>query len=143
MKGITPIISIIILLLITIGLASAAWTYMSGYMTGLLSRALDVSSSPSCIGGITVSFIVKNIGTNNVGAQSVNCLNLDSGLTETLTWQWLNGTNAGTPVLPPGTSIMATMVKPCTSTGIANTCKYELTLTGTTWKQELPVYCTG
>ena len=143
MKGITPIISIIILLLITIGLASAAWTYMSGYMTGLLSRALDVSSSPNCIGGTIVSFIVKSIGTNNVGTQSINCLNLDSGATEVLTWQWLNGTNAGTPTLAAGMSIRATITNPCTTTGNAKTCKYELTLVGTTWKQDLPIYCTG
>ena len=144
MKGITPIISIIILLLITIGLASAAWTYMSGYMSGLMSRVLDVSSSPSCIGGTQVTFIARNAGTNNIGAQSIQCMNMDTGTTEALTWQWLNGTAAGSsPVLGSGMSIRAIMTNPCTSPGVAKTCKYELTLGGTTWKQELPVYCTG
>ena len=33
-KGITPIIAIIILLLITVSLAGLAWTYLSGILTG-------------------------------------------------------------------------------------------------------------
>lgn len=34
MKGVTPVIAIIILLLITVSLAGLAWTYLSGVLTG-------------------------------------------------------------------------------------------------------------
>jgi len=141
-KGITPIISIIILLLLTIGLASAAWTYMSGYMSGLMSRALDIIPA-SCIGGTTVTFLVRNIGTDNVGTSGINVMNLDTGAAEPLTWQYLNGTAAGSPVMPTGSTYRGTLTTPCTTAGNAKTCKYEITLTASSWKQNIPISCTG
>jgi flagellin-like protein len=143
MKGITPIISIIILLLITIGLASAAWTYMSGYMNNLISRTLDVTPA-SCIGGTQVTFLVRNAGTNNVGGDSINCMNMDTGTTETITWYSLTtGAQITSPVLKAGDSIRAKIGNNCTLSGTAKTCKYELTLLQSTWKQDLFVACTG
>jgi flagellin-like protein len=140
MKGITPIISIIILLLITIGLASAAWTYMSGYMTGLLSRIIEVSTA-SCISGTQVTFLVKNSGTNNVGISGISNLNLVTGSSEAMTWEHLNGSAA--TMIGPGETVRAKITNPCTTTGVPKTCQYELALTGTTWKQQLAVPCTG
>jgi flagellin-like protein len=154
MKGITPIISIIILLLITIGLASAAWTYMSGYMNNLISRTLDVTPA-SCIGGTQVTFLVRNAGTNNVGTTSINVIDLSDASQRVVTWKFLNNTDAPAdyvikagetvrallgkdlPVVPP------TSTSACTKSGEAKTCKYELTLLQSTWKQDLFVACTG
>ena len=42
MKGITPIISIIILLLITIALAATAYSYLSGYLFGQMSSSFSI-----------------------------------------------------------------------------------------------------
>jgi len=145
MKGITPIISIIILLLITIGLASAAWTYMSGYMSNLISRTLDVTPA-NCIGGTQVTFIVRNAGTNNIGSNSIQAMNMDTSLPESLTWYSINGTAlASSPeiVLAAGSSMRAKIGNNCTLSGTAKTCKYELILVGSTWKQDLFVACTG
>lgn len=143
MKGITPIISIIILLLITIGLASAAWTYMSGYMSNLLSKNLDVSTG-SCIGGTQVVFIIRNTGTDNVNSANINCLNLISGSVEPpLVWEWLNGSAAGTPTLGAGVAARAKISTPCTTIGNPKMCKYQLTLAGSTWHQDIPVQCAG
>jgi flagellin-like protein len=142
MKGITPIISVIILLLITIGLASAAWTYMSGYMNSLTSRVLEISPA-SCIGGTQVTFLVRNAGTNNIGGDSIKAMNLNSGAAEALTWQYLNGTDVTSPIIESGSTIRAKITNPCTTAGVAKTCEYELTLIGSTWKQEIPVACTG
>jgi flagellin-like protein len=41
-KGITPIVSTIILLLITIALAGAAWTYMQGYLFSQISKSFTI-----------------------------------------------------------------------------------------------------
>lgn len=142
MKGITPIISVIILLLITIGLASAAWTYMSGYMNSLTSRVLEISPA-SCIGGTQVTFLVRNAGTNNIGGDSINCMNMNSGQPEALTWQNLSGTDVTSPILNSGSTLRAKITSPCTTAGTAKTCTYELTLIGSTWKQSIPVSCTG
>jgi flagellin-like protein len=144
MKGITPIISIIILLLITIGLASAAWTYMSGYMTNLTSRVLDVSTS-SCINGVQATVLVRNAGTNRINVTDIKGLNLDSGASLTLGWTDLGG--AAVTTIEAGQSARVRITNTdgtnCTTVGTSKACKYELTLSGTTWKQELPVYCTG
>jgi len=61
MKGVTPIIAIIILLLITISLAGVAYTYLSGYFTGATAKVIQLRDS------------VKNIALiNNIGSQPVN-----------------------------------------------------------------------
>jgi flagellin-like protein len=48
MKGITPIISVIILLLITIGMAASAWTFMSGYFTTITKASIQATGL--CVG---------------------------------------------------------------------------------------------
>lgn len=146
MKGITPIISIIILLLITIGLASAAWTYLSGYMTNLTSRVLDVSTS-SCINGVQAMVLARNAGTNRIGTSDVHGLNLDTGASLNLSW-----TDPDGAVITYIDALQSARVRitntdashsNCTTIGVAKACKYELSLAGTTWRQELTTYCTG
>ncbi len=63
-KGITPIIAIIILLLITIGLAATAWTYLSGFMAGYTKSLTLVDSY--CTGGTTSNVILRNTGTEPI-----------------------------------------------------------------------------
>lgn len=43
-KGITPIIAIIILLLITIALAGAAWAYLQGFLFGQIAKTFVIPS---------------------------------------------------------------------------------------------------
>ena len=64
MKGITPIISIIVLLLITVSLAGAAYVFLSGYMQGLTGRAIQVTGT--CQGGGTAFITVTNLGNRNI-----------------------------------------------------------------------------
>lgn len=63
MKGITPIISIIVLLLITVSLAGAAYVFLTGYQTTLTGKTLQVSNPGACAGGTTASITVTNQGT--------------------------------------------------------------------------------
>jgi flagellin-like protein len=67
-KGITPIISIIVLLLITISLAGAAYFFMTNYVNTLTGQAITLSGV--CQGGTTARISVANMGsaTINLGA---------------------------------------------------------------------------
>lgn len=68
-KGITPIIAIIVLLLITIALAGAAFTFLQGYWTSLTGTAFTIPT-----GG---AFCVKN-GTSGVYRITLTVSNLAS-----------------------------------------------------------------
>jgi flagellin-like protein len=61
MKGITPIISIIVLLLITVSLAGAAYVFLGGYMTAYTGRAVQVSGI--CVAGTKAHITVTNMGS--------------------------------------------------------------------------------
>ena len=61
-KGITPIISIIILLLITVALAGAAWSFIQGIFFPQVSKAFIISPGAAfCTAGI-ISVFVLNTG---------------------------------------------------------------------------------
>ena len=64
-KGITPIIAVIILLLITVALAGMAWAFLSGYFTGMTGKTIAVVDY-SCIGGTTAQVIIRNSGTQAI-----------------------------------------------------------------------------
>lgn len=64
MKGITPIISIIVLLLITVSLAGAAYVFLGGYLSGLTSRAVTVTGA--CMGGDTAFLTITNMGSEEI-----------------------------------------------------------------------------
>ncbi|NIO21501.1 MAG: hypothetical protein GTN76_12360 [Candidatus Aenigmarchaeota archaeon] len=63
-KGITPIIAIIILLLITIGLAATAWTYLSGFLAGY-TKSLQLVDS-YCMGATTTTVVLRNTGPDPI-----------------------------------------------------------------------------
>lgn len=143
MKGITPIISVIILLLITIGLASAAWTYMSGYMSNLTSRVFE-TSAPSCIQGTTVTFLVRNAGTGTMSTVNLVGMDLNTGLSVTISWTNVSNQAQTITQIGPGETARATIGSPaCTTVGMPKTCNYEITIVGTTQKATIPVSCTG
>jgi flagellin-like protein len=64
MKAITPIIAIIVLLLITIALAGAAWTFMSSLSSGYTQKAFQPVDS-FCAGGFA-TMVIKNVGTDPI-----------------------------------------------------------------------------
>lgn len=66
-KGITPIISIIILLLITVALAGTAWTYMSGFMGTYTEKSFVVPTGGAyCDSSGTFHVRVVNTGTTAI-----------------------------------------------------------------------------
>jgi flagellin-like protein len=70
-KGITPIIAVIILLLITVALAGMAWAFLSGYFTGLTGKTIAVVDY-SCVGGNTAQAIIRNSATGPINF-GTNC----------------------------------------------------------------------
>ncbi len=90
MKGITPIISIIILLLITVGLAAAAWTYMGNYLTTLTAKSVEISTQ-KCIDGDAM-VIIHSIGTAAIKESEIVIWNAQGG-TETVDLKNLSGTD--------------------------------------------------
>lgn len=124
MKGISPIISIIILLLITVSLAASAWTYISGYWGGLVSTGVEVSST-ICSSGTSVRIYVHNIGTSNmnmISSMDIDRIQGSSTLVfnkSTLTYDPVDGT------VGPGETGKIVDVN-CTEPGVQQRCAYDI-----------------
>jgi flagellin-like protein len=123
MKGITPIISIIILLLITVGIAAGAWTFISGYWGGLVGSAMEITST-ICKGGTNATIYVHNMGTSNLNIQNGQGLDIErtqgSGTyAMELVYEPANG------ILEPGGTGKITDIN-CTESGVQQRCAYEI-----------------
>ena len=97
-KGITPIIAIIVLLLITVALAGAAWTYLSGYMTGLTGKSYDIRDA-FCVGGDEAIIMLANTGTLNISVSEISVIDVSDGSDAGGTWTHPSGA-PGTEVIP-------------------------------------------
>ncbi|MBI4182039.1 MAG: hypothetical protein HY520_03675 [Candidatus Aenigmarchaeota archaeon] len=62
MRGITPIISIIILLLITVSLAGAAFTFLQGYLFSSISKSFTVPTGGAYCSNSRLTVYVLNTG---------------------------------------------------------------------------------
>jgi flagellin-like protein len=66
-KGITPIIAIIVLLLITVALAGAAWTYLSGVMGTYTEKSFVIPGGGAyCSSAGTITVNIVNTGTSTI-----------------------------------------------------------------------------
>jgi len=64
MKGISPIIATIVILLVTIVIAGAAWAYISGYFSGMVSKGVEITSIDCTTNGVKI--YLHNIGSDNI-----------------------------------------------------------------------------
>ena len=64
MKGIIPTIAIIVLLMMTVSMAGFAWLYINGYMSGMISKTIEITGA-TCSGN-TATVIVKNVGRSPI-----------------------------------------------------------------------------
>lgn len=65
MKGISPIISIIIILFIVIAMAGVASNYLFGYWSGLTAGNIEITAN-YCTKHEKAHIIIKNIGTTRI-----------------------------------------------------------------------------
>jgi flagellin-like protein len=150
MKGITPIISIIVLLLITISLAGAAYVFLGGYMTAYTGRA--VQATGICVGGTEAYITVTNMGSLPV--QLTNCaLSADSrtyecdDLTVVRTdGGQMSGTFSANVIqaAEPDRLYKVTFTDTtCAASGVPDVCKYAFTRAGELQPVEVSVSCGG
>jgi len=77
-KGITPIIAVIILLLITMALAAAAWAFLSGYMGTLVGKSFIIpGQAAGCTSGGVLSVYITNTGNTNIVREDIDMCMLD------------------------------------------------------------------
>lgn len=142
MKGITPIISIIILLLITVGLAAAAWTYMGNYLTTLTAKNIEIPTQ-KCVNGQDVMVIVHNMGTEAINADNdILVMNGSIALADAdITWCNLNeDCSSETLTSIDSGGYGKAIIAGCTTTS-PRTCTYEFVVAGRS--QTVTVYCPG
>jgi flagellin-like protein len=102
MKGITPIIAIIVLLLITVALAGATWTYLSDYFNRMIAKQIELTDS-FCINGNQAVIFVRNMGTQSFSPSSeITVMNASSGTNVAVNWSTADGTALGAGNLEPG-----------------------------------------
>ncbi len=81
MKGISPVIATLLLLVITLGLIGMAYGYISGIFTAKTGKSIDeITGSASCTIGGAASWTVKNIGSTAIVAGDLS-LTVISGCT--------------------------------------------------------------
>ena len=89
LKGITPVIAIIVLLLITVALAGAAWSYLSTYWGTLTAKTAEVTDA-FCTSGDTAVVLLRNTGTSSLNPSEITVINVSSGTDPSGTWSDLS-----------------------------------------------------
>jgi len=101
MKGITPVIAIIILLLITVALSGATWNYLMMYWEGVVGKQVELTDT-FCIQGSQAVVLIRNTGTKEFSpAAEITVINATSGqrfnvwsyVTPNLSWSSADGAN--------------------------------------------------
>ena len=82
-KGITPVIAIIVLLLITIALAGAAFTFLQGYMETMIANPMHIPPGGAfCVrntsGAYLLSVTVTNIGNVDINGTEIAVARVDN-----------------------------------------------------------------
>ena len=65
-KGITPVVSIIILLFITVALLGSAWNYLQGFLLGRISKSFDIPTNGIYCDGGVIKVIIQNTGQGSL-----------------------------------------------------------------------------
>lgn len=127
MKGISPIIAIIIILLITIAIAGAAYAYISIVWGGMITEAIQITGQTCSAGRVTI--YAKNIGTEALTAADFTVERDGTVLTITTDY-----TVDATIAQGAGGTITETAATPC---GADNYCKYMLVVGGRVYRSDV------
>ena len=131
-KGITPIISIIVLLLITVALAGVAWTYLSGFL-GTQMQTITVPPNGAYCTTNNIKVVIANTGTEILASLILGEVNGAEHISQP---------DAGLDVaLASKDSVTLTFT--CDEDGIAGCTNGDYTVTISTAgsSQNIPVYC--
>jgi len=77
-KGITPVVAVVLLLIITVSVVGMGYTFVLGFFGTISGKAVFISGMSSCGGG-KVNIIVTNVGTGDIAESDVvivrtNCI---------------------------------------------------------------------
>ncbi|MEE9322926.1 MAG: archaellin/type IV pilin N-terminal domain-containing protein [Candidatus Aenigmarchaeota archaeon] len=136
MKGITPIISIIILLLITVGLAASAWTYMGNYLTTLTAKSIEISTQ-KCLND-DAFVIIHNMGTARIAEGEITIWD-DTAASVTVDLEDLSGTDITEIVAGKYGRIHMDCCGGATEPACPSTCSFEVVVAGRA--NPVTVYC--
>jgi len=140
-KGITPIIAIIILLLITVALAGVAWSYLSTYMTGLTGQSVELRDY-FCTSGDTATVIIANTGTLKIATSDISIIDTSTGNSIGTHGTWKDPDGTDTTEIPVNS--YATWKNDSTASTLKFTCNPSCTLRvvgGTARAQVARIYC--
>ena len=126
MKGISPIIAIIIILLITIAIAGAAYAYISIVWGGMITEAIQITGQ-TCNNGL-VTIYAKNVGTEALAASDFTVER--DGTVLTITTDYTVG---ATTAQGAG----ATIAEVGTGCGADTYCKYMLVVGGRVYRADV------
>ncbi len=108
-KGITPIISVIILLLITIALAGAAWTFLQGVLLTQTAKAFSIPTGGAFCSNGKITVLAANIGTSTLAETDFSVVMVDG-----------NAVSASTVSIAAGSSAKVLDNYDCDAAGTAN-----------------------
>jgi flagellin-like protein len=77
-KGITPIIAILVMLLITIAITGSAWIYITTYYSSMTGKAIEISSIDCTSSGVKI--YMRSIGTETIDTNSANDMDVSERL---------------------------------------------------------------
>ncbi|MCX8190848.1 MAG: hypothetical protein N3D78_01500 [Candidatus Aenigmarchaeota archaeon] len=123
MKGVSDVIAMLLMLVITIGLVGLAYSYISGVFVTRTAVVLSVDQATNCLGN-TVNVFVRNDGTQTSGAVSVVVYNATM--------------ITGTCTIP---SITAGNVSSCSTTKVGGPGYYRIVVSTTGSSASGQVYC--
>lgn len=145
MKGITPIISIIILLLLTVGMAAAAWSYMTTYFSSITAKTIEISMQ-KCVsgaGGQDVLAVIRNMGTATIDiGDDIVIWDRGGNVVDPANIAWAD--IYGNPLTPPNDKIepgrdAKVNIYCCVGSGCPRTCTYDIIIGGRS--QTATAYC--
>lgn len=145
MKGITPIISIIILLLLTVGMAAAAWSYMTTYFSSITAKTIEISMQ-KCVsgaGGQDVLAVIRNMGTATIDiGNDIVIWDRGGNVVDPTNIAWAD--IYGNTLTPPNDKIepgrdAKVNIYCCSGSGCPRTCTYDIIIAGRS--QTATAYC--
>ena len=137
-KGITPIISIIILLLITIALAGVAWTFLQGYLFTTIQGQINIPPGTAfCTNGlITVQLTNQGQTTLHVSNDPTRSDIIGAFVDSTDVRAYLNSTT-----IQPGNAAIILQDYNCGSPSGCSAGQHKIRITTASSAAEAIVYC--
>ena len=137
--------TIIILLLLTVAMAAAAWSYMTVYFSGITAKTIEISMQKcvSSAGDQDVLAVVRNMGTATIDiGNDIVIWDKEANVVDptNIAWADIYGTSLTPPndKIEPGRDVKVNIFC-CSGSGCPKTCTYDIIIGGRS--QTATAYC--